>query len=103
MSWSGGKDSAMALHELLHDDEHEVVALLTSVSKEFRRIAHHGVKDRTPNQRGSGPDTLYGYQPPSLRFGVLSTGLWSLTFVVSTVAFDVRSALSAFPSNRGRP
>jgi len=27
MSWSGGKDSAMALHELLRGGEHEVVAL----------------------------------------------------------------------------
>jgi len=45
MSWSGGKDSAMALHELLRDDEREVVALLTSVSDEFRRISHHGVRE----------------------------------------------------------
>jgi uncharacterized protein (TIGR00290 family) len=45
MSWSGGKDSAMALHELLRDGEHEVVALLTSVSDEFRRISHHGVRE----------------------------------------------------------
>jgi uncharacterized protein (TIGR00290 family) len=45
MSWSGGKDSAMALRELLRDGEHEVVALLTSVSEEFRRISHHGVRE----------------------------------------------------------
>jgi uncharacterized protein (TIGR00290 family) len=45
LSWSGGKDSAMALHELLRDGEHEVVALLTSVSEEFRRISHHGVRE----------------------------------------------------------
>ena len=45
MSWSGGKDSAMALHELLRAGEHEVVSLLTSVSEEFRRISHHGVRE----------------------------------------------------------
>jgi uncharacterized protein (TIGR00290 family) len=45
MSWSGGKDSAMALLELLRHGEHEVVALLTSVSEEFRRISHHGVRE----------------------------------------------------------
>jgi len=45
MSWSGGKDSAMALHQLLRDDQYEVVALLTSVSEEFRRISHHGVRE----------------------------------------------------------
>jgi uncharacterized protein (TIGR00290 family) len=45
MSWSGGKDSAMALHELLRDDSYEVVSLLTSVSEEFRRISRHGVRE----------------------------------------------------------
>jgi uncharacterized protein (TIGR00290 family) len=45
MSWSGGKDSALALHELRLDPRYEVVALLTSVSEEFRRISHHGVRE----------------------------------------------------------
>src|SRR5437879_2577218 len=45
MSWSGGKDSAMALHELLRSDAYEVVSLLTSVSEEYRRISHHGVRE----------------------------------------------------------
>jgi uncharacterized protein (TIGR00290 family) len=45
MSWSGGKDSALALHELMRDPLYEVVALMTSVSEEFRRISHHGVRE----------------------------------------------------------
>src|SRR5213082_264389 len=45
MSWSGGKDSAMALQELLQSDTYEVVSLLTSVSEEYRRISHHGVRE----------------------------------------------------------
>jgi uncharacterized protein (TIGR00290 family) len=45
LSWSGGKDSAMALHTLLRSDTYEVVSLLTSVSQEFRRISHHGVRE----------------------------------------------------------
>lgn len=45
MSWSGGKDSACALDELLSGGEFEVVALLTSVSSEYRRISHHGVRE----------------------------------------------------------
>jgi uncharacterized protein (TIGR00290 family) len=45
MSWSGGKDSAVALHELLKDDRYEVLALLTTVSQEYRRISHHGVRE----------------------------------------------------------
>src|SRR5438105_1297684 len=45
LSWSGGKDSAMALHELLRSDEYAVVSLLTTVSEEYRRISHHGVRE----------------------------------------------------------
>jgi uncharacterized protein (TIGR00290 family) len=51
MSWSGGKDSATALHELLEADEYEVVALLTSVSEEYRRISHHGVREALLEQQ----------------------------------------------------
>ena len=45
MSWSGGKDSAVALHELFRANQYEVVALLTTVSEEYRRISHHGVRE----------------------------------------------------------
>ena len=45
MSWSGGKDSAMALYEVRRSDQYDIVALLTSVSEEFRRISHHGVRE----------------------------------------------------------
>ncbi len=45
MSWSGGKDSAMTLHELLRGSAYEVVSLLTSVSEEYRRVSHHGVRE----------------------------------------------------------
>ncbi|HEY4273184.1 MAG TPA: hypothetical protein VGM65_14390 [Candidatus Udaeobacter sp.] len=45
LSWSGGKDSAMALHEIAGANDYEVVGLLTTVSEEFRRISHHGVRE----------------------------------------------------------
>ena len=45
MSWSGGKDSAMALHELLGNADYEVVELMATVSEEYRRISHHGVRE----------------------------------------------------------
>ena len=45
MSWSGGKDSALALYELQADPRYEVVALMTSISEEFRRVSHHGVRE----------------------------------------------------------
>lgn len=44
-SWSGGKDSAMALHRLQVDPRYEVVGLLTTISRRFRRVSHHGVRE----------------------------------------------------------
>jgi len=44
MSWSGGKDSAIALYEILQNDKYEVVSLLTTVSEGYERISHHGVR-----------------------------------------------------------
>ena len=42
--WSGGKDSAMALHALLQHNELRVVALLTTVTEGYDRISMHGVR-----------------------------------------------------------
>jgi uncharacterized protein (TIGR00290 family) len=42
--WSGGKDSAMALHVLLQDPLVRVVALLTTVTEGYDRISMHGVR-----------------------------------------------------------
>jgi uncharacterized protein (TIGR00290 family) len=42
--WSGGKDSAMALHTLLQEKQFSVVALLTTVTEGYDRIAMHGVR-----------------------------------------------------------
>jgi len=44
-NWSGGKDSCIALHKLLDDNEYDTRYLLTTVSNEFRRIIQHGVKE----------------------------------------------------------
>jgi uncharacterized protein (TIGR00290 family) len=42
--WSGGKDSAMALHAVLQRPDFRVVALLTTVSETYERISMHGVR-----------------------------------------------------------
>jgi uncharacterized protein (TIGR00290 family) len=42
--WSGGKDSAMALHALQSAGEHRVIALLTTVTDQYDRISMHGVR-----------------------------------------------------------
>jgi uncharacterized protein (TIGR00290 family) len=44
MCWSGGKDSAMALHEARRMRGVEVVGLLTTINAEFDRISMHGVR-----------------------------------------------------------
>lgn len=44
MSWSTGKDSAMALHRVLEEGALEVRALLTTVGTEFDRVSMHGVR-----------------------------------------------------------
>lgn len=44
LSWSGGKDSALALHHLLNDHRFCVAALLTTVTKDYNRSSMHGVR-----------------------------------------------------------
>jgi uncharacterized protein (TIGR00290 family) len=44
-SWSGGKDSALALHEIRQSGRYEIVALLTTVAEQYKRISHHGVRE----------------------------------------------------------
>ena len=44
MSWSGGKDSAMALYEIQQKREYEVVSLLTTLTQDYDRVSMHGVR-----------------------------------------------------------
>ena len=44
LSWSGGKDSALALEALRADSSVTVVGLLTSITNEYDRISIHGVR-----------------------------------------------------------
>lgn len=43
VSWSGGKDSALALREVLKLRHFEVAALLTTLTRDFDRVSMHGV------------------------------------------------------------
>jgi uncharacterized protein (TIGR00290 family) len=65
MSWSGGKDSAVALRELLQSGDYDVVSLMTTVSEEYRRISHHGVREELLDQqaRAIGIPLLKVYLP----------------------------------------
>jgi uncharacterized protein (TIGR00290 family) len=53
LSWSGGKDSALALYELRRDPQWSVTRLLTSVSDEFRRVSHHGIREELLEMQGA--------------------------------------------------
>lgn len=44
VSWSGGKDSSLALHRVRHDGAFSVDALLTTVTDAYDRISMHGVR-----------------------------------------------------------
>lgn len=44
ISWSSGKDSAFALHEIRRAGEFDVVGALTTVTEAFSRVSIHGVR-----------------------------------------------------------
>jgi uncharacterized protein (TIGR00290 family) len=44
LSWSGGKDAAWTLHVLRQGGEYDVVALVTTVTEGYERIAMHGIR-----------------------------------------------------------
>jgi uncharacterized protein (TIGR00290 family) len=44
LSWSGGKDSALALYELKKDDQFEISALVTTLTDGYDRISMHGIR-----------------------------------------------------------
>lgn len=43
--FSGGKDSCLALHEIMKFGEYQVLALLTTLTEDYRRISMHGVSE----------------------------------------------------------
>jgi|SRR5579875_3394795 len=44
MSWSSGKDSALAMHHARRSPDLEIVGLLTTLNGTFDRVAMHGVR-----------------------------------------------------------
>lgn len=44
ISWSSGKDSAFALHEVQRAGDFEIVGALTTVTETFGRVSIHGVR-----------------------------------------------------------
>jgi uncharacterized protein (TIGR00290 family) len=56
LSWSGGKDSAWALHLLRNNPawsaHYEVVALLSTLNQQFARVAMHGFREELLDLQG---------------------------------------------------
>jgi len=44
LSWSGGKDSALALYEIQKSQKYEIVSLLTTVTEGYDRVSLHGLR-----------------------------------------------------------
>jgi uncharacterized protein (TIGR00290 family) len=44
LAWSGGKDSALALHEIERTNNYEILSLLTTITEDYDRISMHGVR-----------------------------------------------------------
>lgn len=43
-NWSGGKDSALALHDVLSNKTYDIQRLVTTVNSKYERISMHGVR-----------------------------------------------------------
>ena len=44
ISWSGGKDSCVALYEIQKSQQHQVAALVTTITRDYDRISMHGIR-----------------------------------------------------------
>ena len=65
LAWSGGKDAAWALHALRGRDDVEVVALLSTITREYDRASMQGVRVEVlrAQARAAGLPLLEAYIP----------------------------------------
>jgi uncharacterized protein (TIGR00290 family) len=63
LSWSGGKDSTLAMYELRRAGRFEVVALITTVTRDYDRVSMHGVRrqllERQAEELGIGLEKVW--------------------------------------------
>ncbi len=45
ISWSGGKDSALALNEIIKSQKYEIASLMTTITKDYKRVSMHGFRE----------------------------------------------------------
>lgn len=56
VSWSGGKDSALALHNILQNSDYEVDHLFTVFDSELKRVGLHGVPEQLIEKQAKAID-----------------------------------------------
>jgi len=56
ISWSGGKDSCLALYKVQQSKEYQVAALLTTITEDYDRISMHGVRRALLDQQVAALD-----------------------------------------------
>lgn len=56
VSWSGGKDSALALHKVMKDPNYEVSGIFSTTSEESGRLPIHEVKDSLLQKQANALD-----------------------------------------------
>jgi uncharacterized protein (TIGR00290 family) len=44
LSWSGGKDSSLALYQIQKSGRYEITSLITTVTSEYDRVSMHGLR-----------------------------------------------------------
>jgi uncharacterized protein (TIGR00290 family) len=53
LSWSGGKDSTMALYEVRRAGAWEIQGLLTTITRDYERVCMHGVRTALLEQQAA--------------------------------------------------
>ncbi len=53
ISWSGGKDSSLALYEIQKNRDYEITALITTVTSDYDRVSMHGLRTSLLEEQGS--------------------------------------------------
>jgi uncharacterized protein (TIGR00290 family) len=69
VSWSGGKDSTMALYYITKQKKYEVAYLLTTITEGFERVTMHGVRRELIKEQAEslGYPLLEVFIPPYAR------------------------------------
>jgi len=52
-NWSGGKDSSLALYEIVQRKEYEITCLMSSVNDYYNRVSMHGVRVELMEQQAA--------------------------------------------------